>query len=98
MEGKTGVSDFVKDSVKQLNENAEDYSKKFPKELTNVNKYNEIIEYGLKAIGQTATDLSKKAQGNTEAVKTLREFTVTLVENFMNQAKSIKVSDETRGA
>jgi len=93
LEGKIGVSDFVKDSLKQLQENVEDYSKKFPKELTDAKKYNEIYESGLKAIAQTAAELLKNAQGNTEAVQTLKEFTSSLIENLVNQVKSIRVSD-----
>ncbi|MDK3205726.1 hypothetical protein, partial [Escherichia coli] len=68
-DSKTGVSDMVKDATKQWQTTVDTYSKNLPEEFTNVQKFNEKFESTLKGIIQNATDLSKKAQGNTEVEK-----------------------------
>lgn len=93
MENKTGIIDVVKDNVKQWQATVETYYKQLPEGLTDVKKYNEQIESGLKSIAQKATELSQKAQENTELEKTLREFTDKQIEDLTNQVKSIQVGD-----
>lgn len=52
---------------------------------------NEKFDQTLKIITQSATELSKKAQGNTEIEKEIREFTKKQIDSFMEQVKSIQV-------
>lgn len=93
LEGKTGVTDVVKDGVKQWQAAVEKYSKKTPEGLFDVKRYNEEFENALKYVAQTATDLSKKAGGNTEIEKTIKEFTKGQIDGLMDQVKTIRVSD-----
>jgi len=89
LEGKAGVSDMVKEATKQWQTAVETYSKNVPAEL-NVQKLNEKFESTLKYITQHATELSKKAQGNLEVDKEIREFTKKQIDNLMEQVKSIQ--------
>lgn len=91
-DSKAGVSDMVKEATKQWQTTVAAYSKNLPEEFTNVQKFNEKFESTLKEIIQNATELSKKAQGNTEVEKEIREFTKKQIDSLMEQAKSIQVS------
>jgi len=89
-EGKAGVSDVVKEATKQWQSAVDSASKNLPEELTNVQKFNEKFESTLKSITQNATELSKKAQGNMEVDKEIRDFTKKQIDALMEQVKSIQ--------
>lgn len=81
---------MVKEATKQWHQAVETYSKNIPEEF-NVKKVNEKFEETLKYITQHATDLSKKAQGNMEVDKEIKDFTKKQVDALMEQVKSFQV-------
>lgn len=62
-----------------------------PKEVS-LKDFNEKAEQALKYIVEHATEVTKKAQGNTEIEKEIREFTKKNIDFLMDQAKSVQVS------
>lgn len=84
------MSDIVKEATKQWQSAVETYGKGISNEL-NVQKLNERFETTLKYITQNATELSKKAQGNMEIDKEIREFTKRQIDALMEQVKSVQV-------
>lgn len=81
---------MVKEATKKWHSAVETYSKKLPEEL-NVKKVNEQFEETLKYITQNATELSKKAQGNTEVEKDIKDFTKKQIDSLLEQVKSVQV-------
>lgn len=59
----------------------------------NMQKMNEKFDQTLKIITQSATELSKKAQGNTEIEKEIKEFTKKQIDAFLEQVKSVQVNE-----
>lgn len=91
MEGKAGASDLIKEATKQWQSTVETYSKNVFADF-NVQKFNEKLESTMKYITQNATELSKKAQGNTEIEKEIGEFTKKQIEALTEQVKTIQVN------
>lgn len=81
---------MVKEATKQWHTAVENYSKNIPEEF-NAKKINEKFEETLKYITQNATELSKKAQGNTEVDKEIQAFTKKQIDAILEQVKSIQV-------
>lgn len=82
---------MVKEATKQWQTAVDTYGKNITDEL-NVQKLNEKFEATLKYITQNATELSKKAQGNLEVDKEIREFTKKQIDGLMEQVRSIQVN------
>lgn len=82
---------MVKEATKQWQSAVDTYGKNISNELS-VQKLNEKFETTLKYITQNATELSKKAQGNLEVDKEIREFTKKQIDALMEQVRSIQVN------
>jgi len=82
---------MVKEATKQWQTTVDTYSKNVSNEL-NLQKMNERFESTLKYITQHATELSKKAQGNLEVDKEIREFTKKQIDALLDQVKTIQVN------
>jgi len=93
-EGKAGVTDVVKEATKQWQTTIDTYTKNLPKEVS-LKDFNEKTEQALKYIVEHATEITKKAQGNTDIEKEIREFTKKNIDFLMEQAKSVqaKIAD-----
>lgn len=90
-EGKAGATDVVKEATKQWQAAIDTYTKNLPKEVS-LKDFNEKAEQALKYIVEHATEVTKKAQGNTEIEKEIREFTKKNIDFLMEQAKTVQVS------
>ncbi|VVC34146.1 Hypothetical protein CINCED_3A002948 [Cinara cedri] len=88
-ESKAGVSDVVKEATKQWQTAVDTYTKNIPQDLSPT-KLTENYENALKQITEKATELSKKAQGNSDIEKELREFTKGQIDALLKQVESIK--------
>ncbi|XP_025193914.1 uncharacterized protein LOC112593635 [Melanaphis sacchari] len=88
-EGKAGVSDVVKEATKQWQSAVDTYTKNLPKELS-LKDFNEKSEQALKYIVEHATNISKKAQGNTDIEKEVKEFTKKNIDLLIEQVKSVE--------
>ncbi|XP_027847470.2 uncharacterized protein LOC114127436 [Aphis gossypii] len=93
-EGKAGATDLVKEATKQWQTAIDTYTKNLPKEVS-LKDFNEKAEQALKYIVEHATEVTKKAQGNTEIEKEIREFTKKNIDFLMEQAKAVeaKIAD-----
>jgi len=54
--------------------------------------FTEKSEQALKYLVEHGTEITKKAQGNTEIEKQIKEFIKKNIENLMEQTKSIQVN------
>ncbi|VVC34145.1 Hypothetical protein CINCED_3A010052 [Cinara cedri] len=90
-EGKTGVSDVVKEATKQWESAVDKYSKNLPQDLTPA-KLTEKFEKSLKYITDNATELSNKAKGNSETEKEIREFTKKQIDSLFKHVEDLKNS------
>lgn len=90
-EGKAGATDVLKEATKQWQSAIETYTKNLPKEVS-LKDFNDKTEQALKYIIEHATEVTKKAQGNTEIEKEIKEFTKKQIDFLMEQVKAVQVS------
>jgi len=93
-EGKAGVNDIVKEATKQWQTTVDTYTKNLPKEVS-LKDFNEKAEQALKYIVEHATEITKKAQGNTDIEKEIKEFTKKHIDLLTEHVKNVytKVTD-----
>ncbi|KAL5240165.1 hypothetical protein ACI65C_007575 [Semiaphis heraclei] len=93
-EGKTSVSDMFKESTKQFQTTFDNYVKNMPKEIS-LKDFNEKAEQALKHMVEYGTEITKKAQGNTEVEKQIKDFIKKNIDVLMEQTKNIqaKITD-----
>ncbi|KAL4113443.1 hypothetical protein QTP88_017062 [Uroleucon formosanum] len=89
-EGKSSVSDLFKESTKQFQTVVDTYVKNLPKDIT-MKDFTEKSEQALKYMVEYGTEITKKAQGNTETEKQIKDFIKKHIENLMEQTKSIQL-------
>ncbi|CAI6350614.1 unnamed protein product [Macrosiphum euphorbiae] len=88
-EGKSSVSDLFKESTKQFQTVVDTYAKNLPKDLT-MKDFTEKSEQALKHMVEHGNEIYKKAQGNAEIEKQIKEFIKKNIDNLMEQTKSIQ--------
>ncbi|NP_001155917.1 uncharacterized protein LOC100158873 precursor [Acyrthosiphon pisum] len=88
-EGKASASDVFKESTKNFQAVVDTYIKNLPKDLT-LKDFTEKSEQALKYMVEHGTEITKKAQGNTETEKEIKEFFKKQIENLIGQGKAIQ--------
>ncbi|XP_050540337.1 uncharacterized protein LOC126904973 [Daktulosphaira vitifoliae] len=89
IEKKTGESEVLKDAVKQWKKAVDTYNHSVPADLT-ADKLNEKYEKTLKYIKEQANDVYKKAQGNSEVEKDIRDFTKKQLDYLIDNLKTVQ--------
>ncbi|KAL4113444.1 hypothetical protein QTP88_017062 [Uroleucon formosanum] len=77
------------ESTKQFQTVVDTYVKNLPKDIT-MKDFTEKSEQALKYMVEYGTEITKKAQGNTETEKQIKDFIKKHIENLMEQTKSIQ--------
>ncbi|XP_022160272.1 uncharacterized protein LOC111026481 [Myzus persicae] len=88
-DGKTGVSDLFKDSTKQFQTTIDNFVKTLPKDLT-LKDFNEKTEQALKYMVEHGTEITKKAQGNTEVEKQIKDFIKKNIDSLLETTKAVQ--------
>jgi len=90
-EGKASVSDVFKESTKQFQTVVDTYVKNLPKDFT-LKDFTEKSEQALKHLVEHGTEITKKAQGNAELEKQIKDFIKKNIDTLIDQTKSLQVN------
>jgi len=90
-EGKTGVTDVFKESTKHFQTTIDNYIKTLPKDLS-LKDFNEKTEQALKYLVEHGTEITKKAQGNAEVEKQIKDFVKKNLDSLIETTKAVQVN------